>query len=154
MKILFLCLSTLKFDTTTPFSEPLGGTESALAYLAPEMVKLGHDVTLMCGTHAHVGEDGVKHCPVAEDMSAIGPDVVVVTSAPQAAPGIKKAAPNAKLVLWNHTVHGIPGVQVGGYGQESSNKGFLSSIVEFFSKPPAPPPISPDNYTFLRRLFQ
>ena len=102
MKILFLCLSTLKFDTKTPFSEPLGGTESALAYLAPEMVKLGHDVTLMCGTHPHVGEDGVKHCPVSEDLSSIGPDVIVVTSAPQAAPGIRKAAPNTKIVLWNH----------------------------------------------------
>jgi taurine dioxygenase len=34
MKILFICLSTLKFDTTTPFNEPLGGTEFANMHAA------------------------------------------------------------------------------------------------------------------------
>lgn len=101
MRILFICLSGLKFDVNTPYSQPLGGTESAIAYLAPELVKLGHDVTLMCGTPEHMAL-GVKHLPVAEDLTAINPDVIIAASAPGAAPGIRKAAPWAKLILWNH----------------------------------------------------
>lgn len=101
MKILFLCLSTLKFNVTTPFNEPLGGTESAISYLTPELAKRGHQVTLMA--NCTEGErEGVKHVPVSENIGVINPDVIVVTSAPQAAPGIKRVAPAAKLVLWNH----------------------------------------------------
>lgn len=101
MKILFLCLSNLKFNIHTPRSEPLGGTESAVSYLAPELSKLGHAVSLMANTLPQTIE-GVWHHPVNEDLLKIDPDVVVLVSAPQAAPGVKKAAPNAKIILWNH----------------------------------------------------
>lgn len=101
MKILFICLSTLKFDIDTPFNEPLGGTESAISYLAPELVKLDHEVVLMANTEEKIIR-GVKHRPISEDLARIDPDVIIVTSAPQALPGIKKMAPRAKIVLWNH----------------------------------------------------
>lgn len=101
MKILFLCLSTLKFDIDTPFNEPLGGTESAISYLAPELVKLKHEVTVMANTTEKIIR-GVMHRPICEDLASSDPDVVIVTSAPQALPGIKKMAPRAKIVLWNH----------------------------------------------------
>lgn len=101
MKILFICLSMLKFNIRTPFNEPLGGTESAIAYLTPELVKLGHDVTLMANTDPGVME-GVVHTAVHEKLDKINPDVIIVTSAPQALPGIKRMAPRAKIVLWNH----------------------------------------------------
>lgn len=101
MKILFICLSNLKFDVETPGKEPLGGTESAICYLSTELVKLGHDVTLMCNSEEKTIQ-GVKHIPVSEDLSKIDPDTIIVTSAPQAIPGVKAAAPRAKVIMWNH----------------------------------------------------
>lgn len=101
MKILFICLSTLKFNVLTPLREPLGGTESAIAYLSVALVKLGHNVTLMCnGIEEMI--DGVVHTPVSEDITDLDPDIVIVASAPQACPAIKKIVPRAKIVLWNH----------------------------------------------------
>lgn len=110
MKILFLCLSNIKFDVETPTKEPLGGTESAISYLAVELAKIEHEVTLMCNTEEKIVL-GVKHTPVSEDLSKIDPDVIVVASAPQAIPGVKAAAPRAKVVLWNHMRPDQPAMQ-------------------------------------------
>jgi len=114
MKILFICLSTLKFDVTTPLSVPLGGTESAISYLAPELVKLGHDVTLMCNTMFDGEQLGVKHTPVSDDKAlfeSLDPDFIILTSAPQAAPAIQATAPRAKIILWNHMRPDQPAMQ-------------------------------------------
>lgn len=104
MKILFICLSTLKFNVDTPETEPLGGTESAVCYLAKALVNLGHHVTLMRNTDDDADKviDGVSHTKISEDIAKLDPDVVIVPSAPQAFPGIKALVPRAKLVLWNH----------------------------------------------------
>lgn len=102
MKILFICLSSLKFNVHTPYSEPLGGTESAMSYLAVALVKEGHDVTLMRNDPEESVIDGVKHLPISEDIAPMDPDVVIVASAPQAFPAIKKIVSRAKLILWNH----------------------------------------------------
>jgi hypothetical protein len=107
MKILFICLSTLEFNVLTPYSEPLGGTESALSYLSVELAKLGHDVYLMARTQDAVIE-GVKHIPISEDLQSIDPDVIVAVSCPQACPSIKKIAPRAKIILWNHMMPNQP----------------------------------------------
>lgn len=110
MKILFICLSNLKFDVDTPAQQPLGGTESAISYLSVELAKLGHDVTLMCNSEEKTVHN-VKHVPVKEDLVSIDPDVVIVVSAPQAVPGVKLAAPRAKVVLWNHMRPDQPAMQ-------------------------------------------
>jgi hypothetical protein len=110
MKILFICLSTLKFDVETPTKEPLGGTESAVAYLSVELAKLGHEVVLMCNSEEKILQ-GVKHRPVDENLDAIDPDVVIVTSAPQAIPAIQAKAPRAKVILWNHMNPDQPAMQ-------------------------------------------
>lgn len=103
MNILFLCLSPLKFDVLTPYQEPLGGTESALAYLSVEMAKLGHHVTLMRNApDKETQVEGVWHKAISEDIAPLDPDVVIVTSAPQACPMIKAKVPRAKIILWNH----------------------------------------------------
>lgn len=107
MKILFVSLSNLEFNVETPYHAPLGGTESAVAYLTPELVKLGHDVTLMANTPEHVCK-GVKHRPVSENIAEMNPDVVVAVSAPQAVPSMRTFAPNAKVVLWNHMMPDQP----------------------------------------------
>ena len=110
MKILFICLSNLKFDVRTPYDKPLGGTESAIAYLSVELAKLGHAVTLMCNSPAQK-LDSVDHMPVSEDIAGLNPDVVILVSAPQAAPGVKAIVPQAKLILWNHLMPDQPAIQ-------------------------------------------
>lgn len=112
MKILFVCLSGLKFTVKTPHEEPLGGTESAVAYLATELHWRGHEVTIMTTRDSIETIHGIKHIPVSEEgVKAIDPDFVVVPSAPQAIPGIRKCAPNAHVVLWNHMRPDQPSMQ-------------------------------------------
>jgi glycosyltransferase involved in cell wall biosynthesis len=40
----------IAFDGTTPFNEPLGGSESGIVYMAQELARAGHDVTVYCNT--------------------------------------------------------------------------------------------------------
>lgn len=102
MKILFLCLSPLKFDVNTPYDRPLGGTESALAYLSVQLVKCGHEVTLMRNAPEEGKLQGVQHLAISEDIAQLNPDVVIITSAPQACPAVKKLVPRAQIILWCH----------------------------------------------------
>jgi len=44
MNIAFVNFHTLIFDTDTPYQKPLGGSESAMCYLAEHLAKLGHKV--------------------------------------------------------------------------------------------------------------
>lgn len=129
MKIMFLCFSGLEFDASTPYNNPLGGTESAVAYLAGALAARGHDVSIMGKLPALPATTGpcvirgVKHYEIADEQSildAIDPDVVVAASAPSAFPGIAKTLPRAERVLWNHmrpdqpAIHplGEPNVQI------------------------------------------
>ena len=112
MKILFICLSGLKFNVMTPLREPLGGTESAVAYLAYHLYLRGHDVTIMVKGAEDAVEVGVKHIEISEEgAKELNPDVVIVPSAPQAIPGIKKIIPNAAVILWNHMQPDQPSIQ-------------------------------------------
>lgn len=36
----------IEFDGTTPFTQPLGGSESGIVYMARELTRLGHEVTV------------------------------------------------------------------------------------------------------------
>ncbi|MDB5741459.1 MAG: hypothetical protein JWP16_2499, partial [Alphaproteobacteria bacterium] len=64
MKLLFISFSPVRFNTATPVREPLGGSESAAAYLMRALAPR-HGVTLAAnlpdGTPAML--DGVRHVP-------------------------------------------------------------------------------------------
>lgn len=117
MKILFLCFSGLKFTVLSPANVPLGGTESAVAYLAMELAKRGHDITLMSTFDNLPGDPmigGVRHLPLTDDQAVLDkldPDIVIAPSAPSAFPGIKRMLPRAKLILWNHMRPDQPAIQ-------------------------------------------
>jgi glycosyltransferase involved in cell wall biosynthesis len=44
--IVFMDATAWPYDPDTPFQRPLGGSESAACYLAPELVRLGHRVAI------------------------------------------------------------------------------------------------------------
>jgi len=109
MKLLLVNGSRLRFTVETPAREPLGGSESACAWLARALAARGHHVSLM----AHLPDcapdeaQGVHHLPVsvAQDAGFFAKshfDAVITLSAPQAAQLMKQMAPDALHVAWLH----------------------------------------------------
>jgi hypothetical protein len=109
MKLLLVNGSRLRFTVETPQHEPLGGSESACAWLARALAARGHDTSLM----AHLPDDapdqiaGVHHVPItaAQDAGFFAKshfDAVITLSAPQTAQLMKQMAPDALHVAWLH----------------------------------------------------
>lgn len=62
MKIVFLDRIGWDYTPLTPYERPLGGSQSALCYLAAQLAAKGHDVALV----NHVRQPGTYagvHCP-------------------------------------------------------------------------------------------
>ena len=110
VKIFFANLSSLKFDVTTPEREPLGGSESALCYLARQLAKNGHDITLAAraaGRNARIRIAGVRHRPIAimRDKTFFDTekfDAVVTVNSAVACPRLREFSPGALNIFWNH----------------------------------------------------
>src|ERR1043165_6511110 len=60
MRVIFYDHTAIDYNTDTPFRAPLGGSESAVAYLSIELAKLGHDVVLVTNTSAPGRHRGVS----------------------------------------------------------------------------------------------
>jgi glycosyltransferase involved in cell wall biosynthesis len=115
MKILFVNLSGLCFTVATPDNEPLGGTESALCYLARQLAQKGHEVTVVTRSPPGTPETilGVRHvAPTvllnADFVHARNFDAIIVNNRPLAGPPLRDMVPNALLLLWNHVVPDQP----------------------------------------------
>jgi len=109
MKLLLVNGSRLRFTVEMPAREPLGGTESACAYLTQAMALRGHDVSLMCNLPQGAPERaaGVRHLALglAQDAGFFAREnfeAIVALSTPQAAPHLKQIAPRALHVAWLH----------------------------------------------------
>jgi glycosyltransferase involved in cell wall biosynthesis len=118
MKLLFLTDATIRFNAATPLHEPLGGTESASAYLTAQLAANGHDVTLMAALPGGTPERllGVRHIPYdglpgAEFFAREAFDAVITIGAPGLAAGLKASAPGAFHVHWLHALPDQPGMQ-------------------------------------------
>lgn len=60
MKIAFVDLSGIDFNPLTPETQPLGGMQSGVCYLARELQKRGHDVLIFNGSSTEGEFDGVR----------------------------------------------------------------------------------------------
>ena len=118
MKILFVNLSGLRFNVATPDAEPLGGTESALCYLARHLALNGHDVSFV----AHLPDNTphiihcVKHAApnvllTNDFVAAQNFDAIIVNNTPVAGATLRLMAPHALLLLWSHVVPDHPGMR-------------------------------------------
>ena len=103
MHIAFVDRGNLDYVAETPYREPLGGSQSALCYLAVELAGLGHAVSIINGTTApgeHAGVNFVNlRIGLGSDFLARA-DVIVELNAP-----VRLALPyefpvQAPLVLW------------------------------------------------------
>ncbi len=109
MKLLFVNGSRLRFTVETPAREPLGGSESAAAYLAQALAARGHQVSLMANLPDDAAGEigGVQHVPLAEAQNPAffagqDFDAVITLSAPQAMAHMKQMAPRACHIAWLH----------------------------------------------------
>lgn len=123
MKLLFLTASPIRFTVATPGTTPLGGTESAVAYLARHLAARGHEVSLVAQLPAHFPKDGtpdkvmgVRHAvfPDAGDDPAFYAagdfDAVIAVSCAPLAPHLRAMAPRALQVHWIHMMPDQPNV--------------------------------------------
>ncbi len=106
MKLLFLGTSILDFNVSTPFEQPLGGSESALCYLTLSLAKRGHEVTLVSGTSQPGRLSGVtclSYQGLPHDFWAQSWDAIVVLNGPaDVALRLTPHLPDrAFFVLWN-----------------------------------------------------
>jgi glycosyltransferase involved in cell wall biosynthesis len=109
MKLLFVCFSPVLMDVGTPEREPLGGTESSIAYLTRQLARMGHEVVLAARLPPDTPDfvQGVRHVPLhfsarKDFLDAMNFDAVISLSAPQAAQQLKQLAPRAFHVCWLH----------------------------------------------------
>jgi glycosyltransferase involved in cell wall biosynthesis len=100
------------YDVATPFERPLGGSQSALCYLAADLAARGHSVSLYsattrpritrgveCHSHNEISQAAFRHC-----------DVVIVLNGPadmcfKLRPHLPAQCP---LVLWTQCYHDQP----------------------------------------------
>jgi glycosyltransferase involved in cell wall biosynthesis len=103
------------YDPDTPFERPLGGAQSAVCYLTPELAKLGHRVTLAsCAAEPKLVR-GVRYQPIGgmEDGVLRNADCVVQLSGVLNAMLAELKAlcrPDARQILWTGHTHVQPAV--------------------------------------------
>jgi hypothetical protein len=107
MKICFVCFTDWNFSVDTPHLRPLGGSHSALSYLAEELARLGHHVTLVTNTDRPGLRRGV-HCRALavtpmETLRACDAVIVLNETSFQILRAVRRGAgPRPLLVLWMH----------------------------------------------------
>ncbi len=138
MKIAFLDFSDWEYQTDSPYKMPLGGSQSALCYLAAALGKLGHEVFLLNGISQETKSLGVTCLPwqqVFAPNSAYQAvvnswDVLIVLS--HAGAGIKLRqllAKHTRLVLWTQQVPSLGVMQ----GLQDKNEQAVYDGVAFVS---------------------
>ncbi len=114
MRLAFVDSSGWNYDASTPYEQPMGGSQSALCYLAVELVKLGHSVYVFRGTGAPCLSDGVAFGPQAEaeQRGVLNSfDAVVSLNAVQGRAFRDRLGVTVPLLLWLHHASIVPAAQ-------------------------------------------
>ncbi len=114
MRLAFVDSSGWNYDASTPYEQPMGGSQSALCYLAPELIKHGHTVYVFRGTGAPSLCGGAVFAPQAdaEDPGALNTfDAVISLNAVQGRTFRDKLDVTVPLLLWLHHATIVPAAQ-------------------------------------------
>lgn len=104
MKIAFVDTSGLRYTPETPFSRPLGGTQSAACFVSAALATQGHAVSLMSPGATEEVVMGVRCTDFDFETAAArlnDQDAVVVLTRPVAA-RLRQAGVVVPLVNWQH----------------------------------------------------
>jgi glycosyltransferase involved in cell wall biosynthesis len=115
MNWVFLDFVPIDYDVATPQERPLGGSQSALAYLALALARQKQRVTTLTGAAKPRDYGGVR-CLRIDDIPAeiFAPQdtVVVVNCGPaDVIEQVRPAIPARNIVLWTGHAHDQPAVQ-------------------------------------------
>jgi glycosyltransferase involved in cell wall biosynthesis len=113
MRIGFLDPAKCDCVMDTPLSRPLGGSHSALCYLAVELARLGHAVTVFNGTSSpqRSCEVDVRHWSDLRAADSLKPfDVIVVLNSAMGRDLRQSLAVTAPLVLWTQHADDQPAI--------------------------------------------
>jgi glycosyltransferase involved in cell wall biosynthesis len=115
MKLAFLDSDKRHYTVQTPLRSPLGGTQSAVCYLARSLANLGHDITLFSGAIDAGKIAGVDHLSSAacsvDQLRTLGFDVIVLISVAGQGAQIRSALPaGGKLILWSQHLEDQPAI--------------------------------------------
>jgi glycosyltransferase involved in cell wall biosynthesis len=116
MNIAFLDAVGWDYDVSTPRERPLGGSQSALAYLAVELAGRGSRVTVLCGTswpRQVLGVECVSTRAIPEGLLGRPFDAFIILNGPadlasRLRPHLAAATP---LVLWTQHAADQPAMQ-------------------------------------------
>lgn len=113
MNIGFVNFSSLKYDVTTPYKRPMGGSESAMCYLAVALAKNKHNVTLFTTLSIKGKKLGVNCIPekyLFDHLEQL--DFLVVQNSPLQGYQLKRSlSKKTKLILWTQHDSDQPAVE-------------------------------------------
>lgn len=93
----------LPFTAETAETQALGGSETAAYYLAKELGKRGHNVSVYTTANEIMSEGNVAYLPIKDTWSAIAHGTVFDVCIAQRAPGILSTRLSSRLnVFWAH----------------------------------------------------
>lgn len=104
MRLCFIDYTRWDYNVDEPTLKPLGGSQSALCYLATELAKAGHEVTVMTGTERPGRVSGVEclnidHCHGLFFLGRVFDAVIVLNSGGSS--HLRSVLPaSTKLILW------------------------------------------------------
>jgi len=113
LRIAFMDRTRLEYVADTPLEQPLGGSQSALCYLAVELARLGHAVTVFNGV-ASCESRGVAFRNLSEALQPghlNGFDCVIVLNFAGAMPLRREMNVTVPLILWTGHAHDQPSVE-------------------------------------------
>jgi hypothetical protein len=111
MRIAFVDSSGWQYSVETPFERPMGGSQSALCYLAAELARLGLAVTIFNGSTKPSESHGVA---VRNQVASAAPDflngfdVAIAQNAAIGLPLRREMQTRIPLVLWNQHSYDQP----------------------------------------------
>src|SRR5579872_2503556 len=114
MRIAFIDPIGWQYTVETPYERALGGSQSALCYLATELTRLGHSITVLNGSATGAEIRGVRIANISALQSPkfiADLDVGVVLNAAIAYRLRRDQRVAIPLVLWNQHAHDEPAVQ-------------------------------------------
>jgi glycosyltransferase involved in cell wall biosynthesis len=123
MRIAFLDGSGWDYTVDTPLQRPFGGSQSAMCYLAVELARLGHSVTIHNGIPAPTDERGVEivNFTGATAASLNSFDVVVVLNNAIGRALRWNMGVTVPIVLWSGHAPDQPAIQPLGQLSERKN---------------------------------
>ncbi|QHU99765.1 glycosyltransferase family 4 protein [Synechocystis sp. CACIAM 05] len=114
MKIVFFDLIDFDYSVGTVFEAPLGGSQSALSYLAMNLANLGHDIFLINKISAPIVSHGVACLPIScvSNQFWLSVDFIICFNGANSGEMLRKlCGEKTNIILWNQHAHDQPAIQ-------------------------------------------